>query len=242
MLDDEGATRATKNLANTSMTSLRFSNSNRSRNKSRLRTSGRSTRVKKYLGMLDTSFSSLSDVPEDEEMSFSSISTNSVNLSAPKKVVLVEIPEDGLPRSKPETNKSKESQSQQYKSESLNELESDTDFDDIDNYMLSVFMNDDSSVYSKGTASTSSTSSTVSTRSRHRGAHINRSAAAVEPRVSGWLESMKRSSSAFFVNGGWSANDGWQISKSKEWDATPEEGWDQPSPLFDQVVSERIEI
>ena len=120
------------------------------------------------------------------------------------------------------------------------EIEIDADLDDIDSYMMSVYMNEDCSVYSKGTASTVSTSSSsmTSNRSRHRGAshkrraHAKQAEEAHPQKESGFLRSMKESSSAFFVEGTWSEKYGWYISK--KWDATPGDSWDQPNPIFDK--------
>jgi hypothetical protein len=244
---------------------------------SRTRKSRRSASVRSYLGLQATSFCVLDTCPEEEQMSFSSsLSSNSLNVSStstsPSKVVLIEIPEEGLPKN-PIRKKSSDDGSfnpdgdsvnatklykdarqlksliknQEQSPESIQEIEFDTDLDDMDNYMLSVFMNDDSSVNSKGTASTSSSSasSMISTRSRHRGAYHSGSrritpASTQQPSTSGWLESMKRSSNSFFSEGVWSAQSGWKMSK--QWDASPEYGWDQPSPLFDSVKQDRVEI
>lgn len=115
----------------------------------------------------------------------------------------------------------------------------DADLDDIDSYMLSVYMNEESSVYTKGTASTASTSSSslTSSRSRHRGTSQKRRAELKEPaeeqnqKESGFLGSMKQSSSSFFVEGCWSQKHGWYISK--KWDASPGGDWDKPNPIFD---------
>jgi hypothetical protein len=250
----------------------------------RTRKSRRSASVKNYLGLQETFFCALGTCPEEEQMSFSSsVSSNSLNVSStsasPSKVVLVEIPEEGLPMNAIRKKRSNISESSDDGSfnpdgdsvnatklhkdvrrlknltqnqeespvESIQEIELDTDLYDMDNYMLSVFMNDDSSVNSKGTASTSSSSasSMISTRSRHRGAYYGGSrrltpTSTQQPSTSGWLESMKRSSNSFFSEGPWSAQSGWKMSK--QWDASPEHGWDQPSPLFDSVKRERIEI
>lgn len=117
----------------------------------------------------------------------------------------------------------------------------DADLDDIDSsYMMSIYMNEESSIYTKGTASTAtastSSSSLASKRSRHRGASQKRreqQAEGEQPRKeSGFVRSMKQSSSSFFVEGNWSEKYGWYISK--KWDATPGESWDQPDPIFDK--------
>jgi len=48
---------------------------------------------------------------------------------------------------------------------------------------------------------------------------------------SGFLKSMKESSTSFFVEGNWSPKYGWFISK--KWDANPGGNWDEPNPIFD---------
>lgn len=234
--------------------------------------SQRALSVKSYLGRRHSSFSALDACPEGEELSFSS-SMSTGSSSDPSETVVIDIPEGVLPRNRVSVNKIfKRSASKNVDgaaspdtdsvnaiilptrdggsktSESLQEIEFDTDLYDMDNYMLSVFMNDESSVYSKGTASTasSSASSIVSTRSRHRGAYHNGSRRPIPKSTkqtrtrSGWLESMQQSSSSFFSEGLWSAQTGWRVSA--EWDGSPNHGWDQPNPLFDPFEPERLEL
>jgi hypothetical protein len=133
------------------------------------------------------------------------------------------------------------------------ELDTDAYFGDedfsMDNYMLSVYMNDESSVYSRGTASTSlsssTSSSTLSTRRRHRGAYHNRKQAVMQSKnmSSTWIESMQQ---AVFVPGlGWSAGKGWKLGVSwgdHEWEDRPDAKWSESNDVFDQVPRTRPEI
>ena len=112
---------------------------------------------------------------------------------------------------------------------------------DVDTYLLSIYMNDDASIYTKATdssfSSSGSVSSTNSTRRRHRGAYHNRrrissSSSSSSSRNGGdknnktiggntWLDTMRESSQNFFVDnqGGWTASKGWQMQPAKKtWD------------------------
>ncbi|CAJ1962629.1 unnamed protein product [Cylindrotheca closterium] len=138
---------------------------------------------------------------------------------------------------------------QAFSQDFSNEVTIDADLDDIDSsYMMSIYMNEESSIYTKGTASTASTSSSslASKRSRHPGASHKRredvkQAEEEQPqKESGFLRSMKQSSSSFFVEGNWSQKYGWYLSKT--WDATPGEGWDKPDPIFDKKEERLVDI
>jgi hypothetical protein len=126
---------------------------------------------------------------------------------------------------------------------------------DMDNYLLSVYMNDDASVYTKTTAdasfsSSSSISSNYSTRTRHRGAHHNRRRVSNQTQLQqqqckgNWLDSMKESSDSFFVEraGEWTASGGWQIKEKKSWEPQPDPRWNDAVDVFDAVKQERLEI
>jgi hypothetical protein len=126
---------------------------------------------------------------------------------------------------------------------------------DMDTYLLSIYMNDDASIYTKATDSTSfssasSVTSTYSTRRRHRGAYDNRRRAVTFPKEqregSTWLDSMRESSQNFFVDaqGGWTASRGWQMQPArKTWDSHPNSGWwNDTDNIFDAVKEERLEI
>eukprot|EP00980_Cylindrotheca_fusiformis_P005333 scaffold1138_cov128-Cylindrotheca_fusiformis.AAC.15 len=235
-----------------------------------------SVNVKGYLGLGQTSLPPLDVCPEETEVPFaSSRSKSPSNLRADSrtrpdgytKAVVIEILREGLPRvdarkdslsslssidgllgfGDGETNhREHQMTSEERSTKSVEEIDLDADFYDMDTYMLSVFMYDDSSVQSKGTVSTSSSSvsSMVSTRSRHRGAYYNgsRQNSLLESSQAslGWLESMRQSSSLVFSKRSWSAQHGW--AESKPWDALPDHGWDQPNPIFDHVKMVRIEI
>jgi hypothetical protein len=125
----------------------------------------------------------------------------------------------------------------------------DEDCFSMDNYMLSVYMNDESSVHSRGTASTvlssSTSSSMLSTRRRHRGAYQNRKQAVMQSKnmPSTWVESMQQ---AVFVPGaGWSAGKGWNLGVSwgnHEWEDRPDTKWSESCDVFDQVPRTRPEF
>ena len=137
-------------------------------------------------------------------------------------------------------------------------VEIEKNLDDMDNYLLSIYMNDDASIYTKATnsdsssgggfSSNSSVSSTYSTRSRHRGAHRNRRRANKQQQSkskngNSWIESMKESSQHVFVgDGGWTPMRGWNIAPKKTWDAEPDDRWNEGLSLFDSVKKERLEI
>jgi hypothetical protein len=143
---------------------------------------------------------------------------------------------------------------------------------DIDTYLLSVYMNDDASIYTKATdssfSSSGSVSSTHSTRRRHRGAYHNRRGIALSSSSSSsssssrndggekkntggtWLETMRESSQNFFVDnqGGWTASRGWQMQPAKKtWGNQPNNTsangwWNDVDHIFDAVKEERLEI
>ena len=143
------------------------------------------------------------------------------------------------------------------KDDSAAMMEIEKNLDDMDNYLLSIYMNDDASIYTKATnsdasssfSSNSSVSSSYSTRSRHRGAHRNRRRAGKQHSKSksssgSWIESMKESSQNVLVgDGGWTPLKGWNISAPKKtWDAQPDDRWNEGLNVFDSVKKERVEI
>jgi hypothetical protein len=204
--------------------------------------------VKSFLGPR-ISFSSLDEDEHDEEdMSLSSME---VEVAATATVIAVDgigerrttlSPSLSLSSISTEQESSSRLQDPLRQIEEQHELhfELDSDLNDMDNYMLSVYINDESSVYSKGTASTSfsssSSSSVLSTRSRHRGAYWKRKQKLKEQPT--WIESMQ---DLEFLHG-WTPNRGWQITR-KQWDNEPDPNvWTDHCRVFDQVPRKRIEI
>lgn len=140
----------------------------------------------------------------------------------------------------------------QGKDDSSAMVEIEKNLDDMDNYLLSIYMNDDASIYTRATAdssfsSASSVSSTLSTRQRHRGAHSSRRRVSkrAQERKGTWVDSMRESSTNFFVDGegGWTPLRGWSIKPKKTWDPQPDERWKGDSlNVFETVAKERLEI
>ncbi|KAG7353218.1 hypothetical protein IV203_009267 [Nitzschia inconspicua] len=141
----------------------------------------------------------------------------------------------------------------QGKDDSSAIVEIQRNLDDIDNYLLSIYMNDDASIYTKATtdssfSSASSVSSSFSTRQRHRGAYKSRrgvSRHAQQQQQGSWLESMRESASSVFVEGegGWTPLRGWSIDPKKTWDPQPDDRWkDDSLNVFETVSKERLEI
>ncbi len=116
---------------------------------------------------------------------------------------------------------------------------------DMDNYFLSIYMNDDASIYTKATTN-SSVGSSHSTRQRHPGAYRNRRNVSrqAEQCKGTWIESMKESSTNVFVEGEgcWTPMRGWNIKQKKTWDPQPDDCWNVALGVFDSVPKERLEI
>jgi hypothetical protein len=130
-------------------------------------------------------------------------------------------------------------------------VEIEKNLDDMDNYLLSIYMNDNASIYTKATnsdssfSSNSSVSSTYSTRSRHRGAHQKRRRACKQSKATtSWIDTMRESSNNFFVEGdvGWTPLRGWNVTPKKTWDTQPDDRWNEEMNVFDAVSKERLEI
>ncbi|KAL3925994.1 MAG: hypothetical protein SGILL_000041 [Bacillariaceae sp.] len=141
-------------------------------------------------------------------------------------------------------------------------VEIEKNLDDMDTYLLSIYMNDSASIYTKATtdssfSSSSSVSSSYSTRQRHHGAHRNRRRCASrqsphspqqrqqQSNKGSWVDSMRAAASTnYFVegDGGWTPRKGWQIKPKKTWDPEPDDRWNDGLNVFDAVQAERLEI
>jgi hypothetical protein len=190
--------------------------------------------VKSFLGRR-LSFSSL-DEDDEEEMSLSSLDEE-----VPANATATAIVVDGKGETRTTDSSSRlQDRLRQIEEQQEHHFELAGDLHDMDNYMLSVYMNDESSVYTKGTASTgfssSSSSSVLSTRTRHRGAYWKRKQTLKEQPT--WMESMQ---DLEFMHG-WTPKRGWQIAR-KQWDTQPNPlVWTERCRVFDQVPKVRIEI
>jgi len=180
----------------------------------------RKANVKGFLG-LSPSFRSLEmEDSEDRSSSPSDSTTPSLDLSQDSS-----IPNDDSLPDIPEST-------------SLVSL--DVNLDDLDNYMLSVFQLEGSSV-----ASHSSLSSTVSTRRRKGGAASRRKASGKAPAASvrytsapSWVETMEAQSLQAGLSMNWTPEGGWKKWNDDEdvvarWDAAPTDDWQESLPGFD---------
>jgi hypothetical protein len=132
-------------------------------------------------------------------------------------------------------------------------LEIEENIFDMDNYLLSVYMNDDASIYTTATttnssfSSGSSDSSTISTRRRHRGAYGNRRRTSnqAQERKGTWVDSMRESSNNVFLDGrgSWTPVKGWSITPKSRCEVDSENRWTEFSwNVFESVSNERLEI
>lgn len=195
----------------------------------------RRANVKSFLGGATRKpFNSLNE--EDDDYSLSSSSSSQPELTTPANAALATVVEFEPTRT----------QQQHQEEEDAKFVELDGDLNDMDNYMLSVYMNEDCSVYSKGTAETSlssrsSTSSILSTRKRHKGAYWKRRMATRERMT--WMESMQGADFCQQGSTTWTAQTGWQITPGRQqWDSNPDDSWREHDELFDQIPRKRLEI